>query len=109
MTDQEPTIEEKINYIYDRMKKQQKVENFALIIKWGTRLLIVLSILYFFFIKLPALKDDIIDWLKPDIPSFNTEDISNSEFLNSIKQRFMWEDAENSDTADVENNIETNY
>jgi hypothetical protein len=89
MTDQEPTIEEKIDYIYARMRRQQKVETFAIIVKWGTRILIIFSIWYFFFIKLPALKNDIIESLTPDLPTFNTEDIRNSEFLNSIKQRFM--------------------
>jgi hypothetical protein len=43
------------------------------------------------------------------LPTFNTEDIRNSEFLNSIKQRFMWEDTGTWDTIEIENNIETNY
>jgi len=85
----EPSIEEKIDYIYTRMRKQQKVETFAVIVKWGTRVFIVLSIAYFFFVKLPALKDDIINSLKPDIPSFNTESITNSDLLNTIKDRFL--------------------
>lgn len=109
MTHEEPTIEEKIDYIYNRMRKQQKVELFAVVVKWGTRVFIVLSIAYFFFVKLPILKDDIIDGLKPDIPTFNSEDISNSDFLNSLKERFLWDDTEEASSNESQSNTEINY
>lgn len=89
MDNREITIEEKIDYIYDRMRKQQRLETVSSILKWGSRLLVVVSILYFFFIKLPALKDDIIDSMTPDIPSFSTESITDSDLLNQVKNRFF--------------------
>lgn len=84
----EISLEEKIDYIYARMKKQQKLELVWTILKWWTRLFLVLSLLYFFFVKLPVLKDEIVDSITPEVPTFDVESISNSDVLNTIKSRF---------------------
>jgi hypothetical protein len=82
------TIEEKIDYIYSRLKKQQKIELLETIVKWGMRIFIVTSLAYFFLVKLPILKDEIIDSITPEIPSFNSESITDSDIVNTLKNQF---------------------
>ena len=82
------STEEKIDYIYERMKRQQKLELFSGIVKWGTRLLFLASILYFLFVKLPVLKDEVIESLTPKVPTFDTSSISDSDIIGSLKEQF---------------------
>lgn len=84
----EISLEEKIDYIYNRMRRQQKAEIFWSILKWGTRFFIVASLIYFFFVKLPILKDEIVESITPEVPQFDMESISNSNVLNNLKDTF---------------------
>ena len=101
------TIEEKIDYIYERMQKQHKIELFSWVVKWGTRLLFLISILYFLFVKLPVLKDEFIESLTPKVPTFDSENITDSDLLNSIKDKFwdfdVWALLENNSSNDFNN------
>jgi hypothetical protein len=40
---------------------------------------------YFFFVKLPVLKEEFIESLKPDVPEINLDGVKNSDFLNNLK------------------------
>ena len=81
----ELSTEEKIDYIYDKLRKKEKLELVSWILKWGSRLLIVWALVYFFFVKLPVLKEEFIESLKPDVPEINLDGVKNSDFLNNLK------------------------
>lgn len=82
------TTEEKIDYIYNRLKRQEKIETIGFVLKWATRIFIVWSLLYFFLVKLPVLKDEIIESITPEVPTFDMDSITNSDTLESIKEKF---------------------
>lgn len=103
------STEEKIDYIYERLKRQQKLELVSGIIKWGTRLLFLIAILYFLFVKIPVMKDEFIESMTPKVPTFDSSTISDSDLLNSIKDKFsdfdVWS-LLNNDNSDSFNNID---
>ena len=63
----ETTQQEKIDYIYERLKKQEKTEKIWIFLKWGFRIFIVWYLYYFITTGLPAM----ISGLMPEIPSFS--------------------------------------
>ncbi len=67
---QETTSEEKLDYIYTRLKKQEKSEKIWMFLKWGFRIFIVWYLYYFMTVWLPLLIDKMI----PDIPSFSGQE-----------------------------------
>ncbi len=86
--------EEKIDYIYETLKKQEARVLRATIFKWWFRLFILLYFIYFIKFWLPALIDSIV----PTFPTMSWSWASmNSETLqNMIQDRFP--DGINSDT-----------
>lgn len=75
------TTEEKIDYIYKTLKKQESRLFWSAIFKWWFRLFVIIYILYAYYFILPWLIADIKENLKPKI---NTESIN----LDSIKNLF---------------------
>lgn len=74
------TQEEKIDYIYTTLKKNERKALFWTIFKWGFRLFMIAYMVYFIKVGLPIM----IDSLLPNIPSFwwegsaiNTDQIKN--------------------------------
>lgn len=72
MEKKELNTEEKINYIYETLKKQEKREFYKNIIKWTFRWFIVIYMLYFYFFWYKIIINSIKDSLSLNI---NTENI----------------------------------
>lgn len=64
--------EEKIDYIYEHFKKREKKEKWSFFFKWGFRIFMLFYAVYFYQVTLPALKENFIESIKPDM-SFDTE------------------------------------
>lgn len=77
--------EEKIDYIYETLKKQESRALKATIFKWGFRIFILLYIIYFIKVGLPLLIDSMI----PAMPSFWTEDWMNTDALREALNRYL--------------------
>jgi len=76
------TQEEKIDYIYQTLKKQESRVLRATLFKWGFRLFILLYLIYFIKVGLPLMIDSMI----PSIPEgMNTDTMK--EALNKYLQR----------------------
>lgn len=71
--------EEKIDYIYERLKKQEDREKRDFFLKWGFRIFIVLYLLYLYKVTLPVMKENFIESIKPNV-SLDTEKIK--DFLD---------------------------
>ncbi len=82
----ETTQQEKIDYIYERLKKQEKTEKIWIFLKWGFRIFIVWYLYYFITTGLPAM----ISGLMPEIPSFSSQDSENQISTEQI-QNLIWE------------------
>jgi len=57
------TQEEKIDYIYERLKKQEKQQKIAFILKWVFRVFIILYLYFFLTSMLPKLVWGMVPWL----------------------------------------------
>ena len=81
------STDEKIDYIYNRLRRDDKRAQTKEIIKWVFRLSIVCFVIYFYLIGFQKLRDEIIQFMKPDISGVNTQGIyeSVSKLLNSDK------------------------
>ena len=86
MNTNHPSQEEKIDYIYQTLKKQESRILRATIFKWGFRIFIVLYLIYFIKIWLPLLIDSLI----PSFPtmSWSWSSASNEALQNLIQDRF---------------------
>ncbi|MCD5375015.1 hypothetical protein LR010_01020 [Candidatus Gracilibacteria bacterium] len=60
------STEEKIDYIYNILKKNERKALFGAVFKWGFRLFIIGYMIYFIKVDLPLLIDSLI----PDMPDF---------------------------------------
>ncbi len=67
------TNEDKIDYIYKTMKKNQKWKVFGVFLKWFFRLAMLVYIYYFLTVWLPAMIDEFIPKI-PKFPSLNGEE-----------------------------------
>jgi len=67
MNDNELTTQEKIDYIYESIKKQEKNEKLKNIIKWSFRGFIILYIIYFYLFGFKIFINSIKDSLKIEI------------------------------------------
>ncbi len=74
------TTEEKIDYIYTTLKKQESRAKFQFAWRLLFKVFIVLYIIYLYKVTLPGLKEDLFDKITPTI---NIED---SETLDTIKE-----------------------
>lgn len=75
----EPTTQEKIDYIYERMKKEEQRSKIKLFSRWMFRLMIIMYFVYLYNYTLPALKQSFYDAMTPNIS------IENSETFEKIK------------------------
>lgn len=80
------TEAEKIDYIYNNLYKKEKKDRISTYIKWWTRLFFVVYLLYFYFYTIPAIKKDIIDSLKIEMPEINKNQI-----INKAKDMFNFD------------------
>ncbi len=71
------TQEEKIDYIYNTLKKNQKWKIIAIALKWAFRIAMLAYLYYFLTVWLPLMIDKIIPKI-PTIPSVNGE----NSFIN---------------------------
>jgi len=74
------STEQKIDYIYDRLQKQEKAEKFKFISRWAFRIVVILYIVYLYKIALPGFIEEIKQSLTPSI------NIEKSETLEKIQQ-----------------------
>ncbi len=72
MNDQ-TTTEQKIDYIYDTLKKQERNQKFRIAGKWIFRVFMIGYLVYFYQVTLPSLKAEVYDKLTPDISIWNSE------------------------------------
>ncbi len=72
--------EDKLNYIYEYVKKEEKKNKHKLIFKWSFRFLIMLYLLYVYFYLWPILKNS----YKTIIPftNINNSWTQNAEWIN---------------------------
>ena len=61
------STEDKIDYIYNRLRRDDKRERTKDIIKWVFRLSIVVFIIYFYAIGFQKLRTEMIQSIRPDI------------------------------------------
>jgi len=78
------TTDEKIDYIYKRLKRDDKRAAIKETIKWVFRLTIVCFIIYFYLIGFQKLREEMIQSITPGIPQVETQGIyeSISNFIN---------------------------
>ncbi|MDD3793579.1 MAG: hypothetical protein PHI37_02110 [Candidatus Gracilibacteria bacterium] len=78
MENRELTTQEKIDYIFETIKKQEKREKVKNIFKWGFRLFMLLYIIYFYFFGYELLLNKMKQSLKINISSENLiQDLKN--------------------------------
>jgi len=77
----EKTTEEKINYIYETLKKQESRYKRALILKWWFKILFILYFIYAYYFILPEYIEKFKDIVHPKV---SVESIN----LDSIKSLF---------------------
>ena len=75
------TQEQKIDYIYERLKKQEKSEKINFWARWLFRIAIIWYSYYFITIALPA----IIDKRIPDILDFRNNESSSNINMDQIQ------------------------
>ena len=63
------TTEEKIDYIYETLRKKERNEKIFFALKWGFRIAVFGYLYYFFMIAIPARIDAMIPDF-PEMPSF---------------------------------------
>ena len=84
----EKTNEEKIDYIYTTLKKQESRYKWSVWSKWIFRILLVWYFYYSFVYLLPGYIENIKESLTPDISSKISESIDNidkEELINKFK------------------------
>ncbi len=76
------TKEEKIDYIYDTIKKQEKREFHRQIFKWIFRIFIILYLLYFYFFWL----DKILDFVDKQIKEKLKIEVDSGDIIKKFKE-----------------------
>jgi hypothetical protein len=76
------TKEEKIDYIYETIKKQEKREFHRQIYKWIFRIFIILYLLYFYFFWL----DKILNFIDTQIKEKLKIEVDSSELIKKFKE-----------------------
>lgn len=76
------TQEEKIDYIYDTLKKNEKRALIWTFLKWGFRIFLLWYMFYFIKVGLPLLIDSFI----PSFPSWENAAISTEEIQSVISK-----------------------
>jgi len=83
------TTEEKIDYIYESIKRQEKREFYKSLFKWVFRLALIGYFVFFYYYMLPWLIENIKSSIKPSIESLNPwvnmDNINRDELLNKFK------------------------
>jgi len=79
------STEEKIDYIYETLHKQESRRTWSIVGKWVFRLALLAYLYYFITFMLPLITDNIIDKVTPDIPNINTQDLNADALLNKAK------------------------
>lgn len=74
MENRELTTQEKIDYIYDSLRKQEKKERIKNIFKWWFRVFIIIYMLYFYLFWYEILINKIKQSIKININSENIVD-----------------------------------
>ena len=74
MENKELSTQEKIDYIYDTLKKQEKRELHKNIFRWWFRIFIIIYIIYFYFFWFNLLVEKIKNSLKIEVNSENILD-----------------------------------
>lgn len=83
MENRELTTQEKIDYIYDSLKKQEKKEKIKNIFKWWFRVFIIIYMLYFYLFWYEILINKIKQSIKININSEN--------FIDELKNKINLE------------------
>ena len=78
------TIEEKIDYIYNTLKKNERKALISWVLKWWFRLFILIYMYYFITVWLP----NMIDRMIPEMPNFANMAWTWSIDVDSLKQSF---------------------
>jgi hypothetical protein len=79
------TSEEKLDYIYQTLKKQESRVLRTALLKWGFRIFILLYLVYFIKVWLPLMIDSMI----PDMPSFSGTWWLNTESIKDAVNNFL--------------------
>ena len=80
--------EEKIDYIYETLKKQESRYKRAIYYKWAFRILMVWYLYYFIIVALPGYVDMFKGLTNPDIKwkiTNSIKDIDKQELINKFK------------------------
>lgn len=85
----EITQEEKIDYIYHTLKKNQKKALLESIFKWLFRLAILWYLYYFLTVGLPVLLGSMLPSIPKGSWSGTILDTIDSDTLNSLKEKFL--------------------
>jgi len=78
------TQEEKINYIFETLQKQEKRDFRRTLIKTIFRIFIILYFIYFYFFWFAKL----LDFVNKEIKDNLKIDINSQEIINNIKENF---------------------
>jgi len=83
----EKLTEEKIDYIYNTLKKQESRHKRGLYFKWGFRIFIVIYLYYFIMVWLPGILWNFKDSITPNI-SKSLESIDKDELMEKFKSLY---------------------
>lgn len=81
------TTEQKIDYIFDTLKKQESRHKRWLYFKWGFRIFIVIYLYYFIMVWLPWIMNNFKDSITPNI-SKSLESIDKDELMEKFKSLY---------------------
>ncbi len=79
------STEEKIDYIYNTLKKNERKALFSWILKWWFRLFILWYMYYFITVGLPAMIDSMI----PQMPNFSGSWWIDTQSLRDTLNNFL--------------------
>lgn len=80
MENQTLSQEQKIDYIYETLKKKEKTEKINTYIKWGFRVFLLIYLVYFYKFALPTMMDSLKSIIKPEI------NINQSDAFDKIQE-----------------------
>lgn len=89
------TIEEKIDYIYTTLKKNQRNATIWAVLKWGFRLAILGYMYYFFTVWVPAMIDKIVPsfasfwWEEQTIDADKVKEMLNIPGMKDLLDSYM--------------------
>jgi len=82
------SVEEKLDYIYTTLQKQEKRHKIGIFIKWGFRLLILVYIYIFFIYMLPSIMWSLTSNMMPQMGWWEWNSMNTKELMEMAREYF---------------------